>query len=70
MILKHGIPIAIFGVGGAIVGAKISNYLDVRYLKKCFGVFLAVIAIWEIYSLVKKYIYTKKRHNKNINTKF
>jgi uncharacterized membrane protein YfcA len=51
---------------GAIIGAIIANKLDVRHLRKYFGMFLAVIAICEIYSIVK-YIYLKKRHNNNIN---
>lgn len=67
MILKFGIPIAISGIAGAIVGAIIANKLDVVHLKKYFGIFLGLIAIWEIYSLVKKYRETKKRHNKDVN---
>ena len=59
---KIGIPIAISGIIGAVIGAIIANNLDVIHLKKYF-------AMWEIYSLVKKYIYTKKRHNKYMNTK-
>lgn len=67
---KIGIPIAISGVVGAVIGAIIANRLDVAHLKKYFGIFLGMIAIWEIYSLVKKYIYKKKRHNNDINKKF
>lgn len=67
LILKFGIPIAISGIAGAIVGAIIANKLDVVHLKKYFGIFLGLIAIWEIYSLVKKYRETKKRHNKDVN---
>ena len=67
MILKFGIPIAISGVVGAVIGAMIANKLDVVHLKKYFGIFLGLIAIWEIYSLVKKYRDTKKRHNKDMN---
>lgn len=52
---------------GAIFGAIIANQLDVVHLKKYFGIFLSVIAMWEIYSLVKKYRETKKRHNKDMN---
>lgn len=66
---KTGIPIAIFGIGGAIIGAIIALKLDVKHLKRYFGIFLALIAIWEIYSLVKKYKETKTRHNKNGNEK-
>ncbi len=61
---KIAIPIIISGIIGAIIGAILSNKLDVKSLKKCFGVFLAIIAIWEIYSLIKKYIISKKTHNK------
>lgn len=61
---KIAIPIAISGVIGAVVGSIISNKTDVKILKRCFGVFLALIAIWEIYSIIKKYRYNKKMHNK------
>ena len=48
---KLGIPVSIFGVLGAIIGAKISTQMDVKNLKKCFGVFLFIIATYEIYTL-------------------
>lgn len=63
---KVAIPIAISGIIGAVIGAIFANKTDVRHLKKYFGVFLALIAIWEIYSLLKQYIFIKKSHNKNI----
>lgn len=47
----------------------IATKLNVTYLKKGFGVFLGLIAIWEIYSITKKYRYEKKRHNNNIKKK-
>ena len=53
--LKLGILISIFGVLGAIVGANISVNMDVQSLRKYFGVFLAIIAIHEIYTIVKQY---------------
>ena len=49
------IIISVFGILGAIIGANISINIDVKILKKCFGVFLAIIAINEIYSIVKEY---------------
>lgn len=55
------IIISVFGILGAIIGANISINIDVKILKKCFGVFLAIIAINEIYSIVKEY---KKNQNK------
>lgn len=61
---KIAIPIVISGIVGAIIGAIYSNKTDVANLKKYFGVFLGVIAIWEIYSLTKKYIFDKRTHNK------
>lgn len=67
MILKFGIPIVISGIMGAIIGAMIAGILEVKQLKKYFGFFLLMIAIWEIYSLIKKYKEDKKRDNKSIN---
>lgn len=58
------IIISVFGILGAIIGANISINIDVGILRKCFGIFLAIIAINEIYSIIKKY----KKSN-NINNK-
>lgn len=58
------IIISVFGVLGAIIGANISINIDVGILRKCFGIFLAIVAINEIYSIIKKY----KKSN-NINNK-
>ena len=51
---KVGTPVAIFGVIGAFLGAKLSVNLDVKVLKKCFGIFLIIIAMYEIYPLIHK----------------
>jgi len=64
-----GITVAISGVVGAIIGAKISVNMDVNMLKKYFGIFLALIAIYEIYSLIKWYIFDKKTNNKKEKNK-
>ncbi len=61
---KVGIPIAISGIIGAIIGAFYATKTNVKDLKKYFGVFIGLIAIWEIYYLIKKYIFNKKTHNK------
>ncbi len=61
---KIAIPIAISGVIGAVIGAIYSSKTDVKMLKKYFGVFLGLIAIWEIYSLIKKYKLKKKTHTR------
>ncbi len=52
---KLAILISIFGILGAVVGANIAIHIDVGILRKCFGVFLAIIAINEIYSIFKLY---------------
>ncbi len=57
------IIISVFGILGAIIGANISININVNILKKCFGIFLAIIAINEIYSIVKEYKNTKIRDN-------
>ena len=63
---KLGIPIVIFGIIGAIIGAKISVNMNVDILKRCFGIFLGLIAVYEIYSLIKEY---KIRKDADNNTK-
>lgn len=57
---KIAIPVTISGVIGAIIGAKISINLDVKTLKKFFGMFLLLIAIYQTYSLIKQYKCEKK----------
>ena len=42
------IPIAVFGVLGAIFGSFIANYLSSEILKKAFGIFLLIIGCIEI----------------------
>ena len=59
-----GIPVAISGIVGAIIGAKISINMDVNRLKRYFGVFLILITIYEIYSLIKTYKRERKSNNK------
>lgn len=58
------IIISVFGILGAIIGAIISINIDVGILRKCFGIFLSIIAINEIYSIIKKYKKQKARDNK------
>jgi len=61
---KIGTIIAVSGMAGAVIGAKISVNMNVDLLKKVFGYFLSVIAIYEIYSLIKEYRNNKKTDNK------
>lgn len=60
---KVAVPIAFSGIVGAIIGASISNKLEVANLKRYFGIFLITIAIFETYSIIKKYRKDKTRHN-------
>lgn len=62
---KIGIVVAITGIIGAIIGANISAKIEVKRLKRYFGIFLAGIAIYEIYSMIKEYKKEKYSNNKN-----
>lgn len=42
------IPIAVFGVLGAIFGSFVANYLSSQLLRKVFGIFLLIIGCLEI----------------------
>ena len=55
---------SIFGIVGAIIGAIISVNTDVQKLRKFYGIFVAIIAVHEIYTLIKEY-----KLNRNRNTK-
>ena len=57
--------ISIYGTIGAIIGALISINLDVQKLRKIYGIFLAIIAIHEIYTLFKEYKLHRKRNTKS-----
>ena len=66
--LQTAIFVSVFGILGAIIGANISIKIDVNILKKCFGVFLLIIAIHEIYTIVKWYKKEKIRDTKKKQT--
>lgn len=57
-------PITTSGIIGAVVGARASTKLNVFLLKKCFGIFLGIIAMFELYLLVKQYRFEKRTNNK------
>lgn len=57
---KIGLIVAGFGIVGAIIGANIAVNMDVKLLKKFFGIFLVIIVIYQIYCLVKEYKFNKK----------
>ena len=60
---KLAITISVYGIIGAIIGAIIANETDVISLRKYFGAFLGIIALYEIYSYFRKYIIKDKRDN-------
>ena len=63
---KIGIPILLWGLVGTFFGAKLSTNLEVGALRKCFGIFLILIAIYQSYSLYKRY---RKEKNRNTSIK-
>lgn len=62
---KTGFIVGGIGCVGAIIGSIISNKLDTNILKKIFGVFLFIIAIHEIYEIIKSNKNNKTTHNNN-----
>lgn len=57
--------ISIYGAVGAVIGAIISINTDVQILRKFYGIFLAIIAIHEIYTLFKEYKLYRNRNTKS-----
>lgn len=53
---KIAIPLTIAGIFGAVIGANIAINMETKILKKIFGVFLLVIAIYEAIYWYRKYI--------------
>ncbi len=60
---RIAMPICIWGLIGAIIGASISSKMNVGALRKFFGGFLILIAIYQIYSSFKMYKKEKNRNN-------
>lgn len=58
---KVALPICLFGIIGAILGAIISSNMEVSMLRKVFSIFLILVAIYELYSFYKRYIKEKNR---------
>lgn len=59
--IKTGSVLIITGIMGAIGGAILAQHMDATNLKKYFGIFLGVIAIYEIYTMIKQYILKRKK---------
>ena len=51
--LKLAILISICGIVGAVIGANSAIKTNVINLKKYFAIFLLIVAIYEIYSIIK-----------------
>lgn len=60
---KLAISIILAGIVGAVVGSKLSFKLENSMLKKCFGIFLLFIALFEIFAFFRQYILKKKENN-------
>lgn len=58
---KLAIIISICGIVGAVLGAIVATQTNVKDLRRYFGIFLGVIAIMEIYSYFKKYIFNGEK---------
>ena len=58
---KVAMVILIFGIIGAICGSLLSFQLDNQNLKKYFGIFLIIIAIFQVYSFFREYRIQEKR---------
>ena len=63
--LNNGIPLALFGMIGSFIGAKVAINMNVIILKKAFGFFLFFITLIEINSILKMYKRDKNIDNKN-----
>lgn len=48
VVLKLVIPIALFGVLGAVCGSFVANYISPEILKRVFGLFLLIVGSIEI----------------------
>lgn len=48
VVLKLVIPIALFGVLGAVCGSFVANYISPQILKRVFGLFLLIVGSIEI----------------------
>ena len=55
--------ICIWGLIGAFIGANIASKLEVNSLRKWFGVFLIITAIYQSYSFYYRYRKEKNRNN-------
>lgn len=64
---KLAIPIILAGIVGAVISSVISTHINVQILRKLFGIFLLIIASYELVSWHKMYIKEKNSHTKKEN---
>ena len=57
---RLAITISIYGIIGAVVGAKISENINSQNLRKYFAIFILIIAIHEVYKFYKEYKIIRK----------
>ena len=62
--IKVGKNVVFWGIIGAIFGSILANKINVRNLRKIFGIFLLCVAIYEICNFFKLYIKEKNTNNK------
>ncbi|MBQ9658251.1 MAG: sulfite exporter TauE/SafE family protein [Clostridia bacterium] len=62
---KVALWVSCSGIVGAILGAIAYTKTDVNHLRKYFGIFLAIIAIFESISYFNQYIRKNNNHTKN-----
>lgn len=59
------IPIFLWGILGAVIGAGISSQMQVGILRKFFGIFLIITALYQSYALIlkksKNGVYNRKK---------
>lgn len=63
--IKESWIVLVAGIIGTIISAKLSSKMNVELLRKMFGIFLLIIAIYEIYSWYKTYIKKEKGHTRS-----
>ena len=61
--LKTGLIVGGTGIVGAVIGSIISKNINDNILRKIFGIFLAIIVIYEIFSYIRLYIKKKNTNN-------
>ena len=63
--IKESWIVLVAGIIGTIISAKLSSKMNVELLRKMFGIFLLIIAIYEIYSWYKTYVKKEKGHTRS-----